>query len=403
MDVTMSSKARSETTALVGFKPPQPGTIPYYDYREVLTGSGEWTVPEGVTSLTYILFSGAQGGKAGRKGGESSESKEYRWEHRSSITGEINSKGKVVLWGGPGGVGGDGGEGGKGSKVYQGNVSVTSGQTISYSCGIGGEGADYNVDNPDADGLDGTATTFGNASSDSGSYPSETGWVDPTTGEVFSLPGIVGLPGGNGAGAPDDYTIPDNTSDLNEILVYEPSTAAVDEDGISWPGAPTKEKDGQTDVAYWETFVSSGYAGSSNGYALGPGGVVGTIQQMPSNRGTWDGVIKTYATNGLTPPPPSLIPKKPKVTQGGRGGYGGGGGSCASWAAWEMAGRYSETNFIADPGEPGPGGPGGKGGPGGDGMILLFYNAPGPPVLVEAAVTSDQKWRLDKYGRRCIV
>lgn len=403
MDVTMSAKARAETAALVGFKPPQPGTIPYYDYREVLTGSGEWTVPEGVTNVGYVLFSGAQGGKAGRQGGESSGSKEYRWEHRSSITGEINSKGKVVLWGGPGGIGGDGGEGGKGSKVYQGNISVTPGQIISYSCGIGGEGADYSAANPDAEGSEGEATTFGEASSDSGSYPAETGWTDPTTEEVFSLPGVEGLPGGNGAGAPDDYTIPDNTSDLNEILVYKPSTAAVDEDGTSWPGAPTKEKDGQTDVAYWETFVSSGYAGSSNGYALGPGGVAGTTQQMPSIRGTWDGVIKTYATNGLTPPPPSLIPKKPKATQGGRGGYGGGGGSCASWAAWEMAGQYSETNFIADPGNPGLGGPGGKGGPGGDGMILLFYNAPGPPVLVEASVTSNQKWRLDKYGRRCIV
>lgn len=406
MDVTMSTKARSETTALVGFKPPQPGTIPYYDYREVLTGSGEWTVPEGVTNVGYFLFSGAQGGKAGKQGGTAGGDQIYRYQTKSWITGEITSKGTVRLWGAPGGAGGLGGLGGKGSKIYQGSVDVTPGQKISYSCGVGGEGADYSASNPDAEGSEGAATTFGEASSDAGSYPAETGWTDPTTEEVFSLPGVEGLPGGNGAGAPEDYTIPDNTNDLNEILVYKPSTAAIDEDGTSWPGAPTREKSGQPNVAYWQTYDTyegpdGNLWGAWAGYALGPGGVAGVTQEMPTLRGE-NGTAGGTVAPGLTPPAPSLIPKKPSLTVGGRGGYGGGGGSCASWFGAQTT--YTAGNAgSGDPNDPGVGGPGGKGGPGGDGMIILLYQTPGPPILVEAAVTSNQKWRLDKYGRRCIV
>ena len=406
MDVTMSAKARAETAALVGFKPPQPGTIPYYDFREVLTGSGEWTVPDGVTSVGYVLFSGAQGGKAGRKGGDSGTSKTITYQIKSWMTGEVSSKGGVTVWDGPGGIGGLGGEGGKGSKIYQGNISVTPGQKISYNCGIGGEGATYDANNPDAEGAEGTDTTFGEISSSMGSYPQETGWTDPTTEETFSTPGLDGLPGGNGAGGIDGYEIPSNENDLNVILKYQPSTPAVDEDGISWPGAPTKEKSGQTNVAYWQTYDTNPYynCGAWAGYALGPGGVAGVTQSEPTNRGT-NNYANATAADGVTPPAPTLIPKKPALTLGGRGGYGGGGASCASWGGYEYDPRESVTpsKFFVVAGEPGVGGPGGKGGPGGDGMIILLYQTPGPPVLVEAAVTSNQKWRLDKYGRRCIV
>lgn len=399
MDVTMSAKARAETAALVGFKPPQPGTIPYYDFREILSGSGEWTVPEGVTSITYVLFSGAQGGKAGRQGGTASGSKTHSYTN-SRYTG------KVSVWSGPGGAGGDGGIGGKGSKIYQNTLTVTSGQKIAYNCGIGGEGADYDASNPDAEGTEGTATTFGDASSDSGSYPLDSGWTDPTTDEDFAVTGPDGFPGGAGAGGIDGYDIPANSNDLNQVLKYQPSTNALDEDGVVWPGAPTKEKEGEENVTYWQTYLTNPNqnVGSYGGYALGPGGVAGIIQSEPTRKGSNPyPYTSATATDGLTPPAPSLTPKKPGLTQGGRGGYGGGGGSCASWAGVEKEMEDYPGAINVYSGDPAPGGPGGKGGPGGDGMIILYYQTPGPPVLVEAAVTSDQKWRLDKYGRRCIV
>ena len=58
LDTTMSGTLKSEMAALVGFLPPQPETTEYYDERVILTGSGEWTVPEGVTSYTLVLIGG---------------------------------------------------------------------------------------------------------------------------------------------------------------------------------------------------------------------------------------------------------------------------------------------------------------------------------------------------------
>lgn len=406
MDITMSSKARAETSALVGFKPPQPGEIPYYDSREVLTGSGTWTVPAGVTSVEYVLFSGAQGGQAGLKGGDSGGSVEHNYQIVGIVTGEVTTVGRVVLWGGAGGVGGQGGEGGLGSRIIQGNVSVTPGQQIAYACGLGGTGAAYNAGGA-ASGANGADTTFGSASTAGGSPAPADGWTDPVTGDIYATSGLSGLPGGNGAGAKSGYTIPENSHDLNEILVYQPSTAALDENGTVWPGAPTKEGlddgPGPAGVAWHPSAYTSmgGVYGAASGYALGPGGVAGVTQATPTQRNPQSyGSAEAY--DGLTPPAPSAIPAKPQPTQGGRGGYGGGGGSCATWAGAE---RTRQTSFLPETiaGSPGVGGPGGQGGPGGDGLIILYYQTPGPPVLVEAAVTDDQKWRLDKYGRRCIV
>lgn len=397
MDITMSAKARAETSALVGFKPPQPGTTPYYDARQVLTGNGQWVVPEGVTSVRAVLFSGAQGGAPGAAGGSAGGSKTHSWSHVSSITGQVTSSGRVTLWSGQGGTGGAGGSGGQGARVYQINLDVTPGQSIQYACGQGGSGGSYGT----SSGNVGSDTTFGGASSASGSSPGAQGWTDPVTQEVFAVPGATGLSGGNGAGAIPGYEIPNNSSNLSQILRYQPSTAAIDEDGRSWPGAPTRESG--SGIAYYQTFDTNpaGTAGAWAGYALGPGGVAGVTQSMPSNRGS-NNYVSATAANGRTPPAPSLIPKKPALTQGGRGGYGGGGGSCASWAGAEKGSDFPLT-IETYAGSPGAGGPGGKGGPGGDGMIILFYQTPGPAVLVEAAVTSNQKWRLDKYGRRCIV
>lgn len=400
-DITMSNKLKGDENLLVGFVPIKFEESNYYDYREVLTGIGQWIVPDGVTSVGYVLFSGAQGGKAGLKGGDSGGSKTHTYQTKSSLTGEIRSTGVVTVWAGPGGVGGNGGIGGKGSKILQGNLSVTPGQAISYACGIGGLGADYNAD-AQLDGNDGTATTFGPASSDSGSYPPDSGWTDPVTQETFATSGLTGLPGGNGAGAVDGYMIPTNSSNLNEILVYQPSTAAVDENGALWPGAPTKEKSGQDNVAYWQTYDTNnvGNCGSWAGYKLGPGGVAGVTQPEPNERGT---NVPRYsnAADGLTPPAPSAIPAKPGLTCGGKGGYGGGGASCASWAGAEKTPDF--PNIVeAFAGKPGTGGPGGKGGPGGDGMIILYYQQ---PKAVQNGPIKDRNGTvlLDELGRLVVV
>ena len=399
-DAHMSSVIKADIEALVGFEPPDIAQQEYYDARVVLTGEGDWDPPEGVENVRYVMFSGAQGGKAGLAGGTSSGSKLHTYSHTSSITGEVTSQGRVTLWGGPGGKGGLGGPGGKGSKILQGTLAVKHGQPIHFNCGIGGHGAEYNVEAA-VEGEEGGATTFGALTTDDGSYPSETGWMDVVTGDIFASAGLDGLPGGDGAGAPDDYTIPDNSSNLNEILKYKPATGAVDEDGIEWPGGPTKEKDGQENVVYWQQYDTLSYNGAWAGYALGPGGAAGVTLEESTVRGT-NNYAKAFAADGLPGATPTLTPKKAALTIGGRGGYGGGGGSCASWAGAEKDPTGSSVTLGTTEGAPGVGGNGGPGGPGGDGCILLFYRIP-KEVKSGAVMDKTGRFVLDRTGRLMVV
>ena len=72
LDTTMSGTLKSEMTALVGFLPPQPESSEYFDERVILTGSGEWTVPEGVTELRAVVIGKGQDGTDGSSGTSSS-------------------------------------------------------------------------------------------------------------------------------------------------------------------------------------------------------------------------------------------------------------------------------------------------------------------------------------------
>ena len=395
-----AQKIVSEEKIISGFLPPQPSNLEYYDARVVLTGEGDWDPPEGVENVRYVMFSGAQGGKAGLAGGTSSGSKRHSYSQTSWFTGKVTSQGLVTLWGGPGGKGGLGGPGGKGSKILQGTLAVKHGQPIHFNCGIGGHGAEYNVEAA-VEGEEGGATTFGALTTDDGSYPSETGWLDVVTGDIFASSGLNGLPGGDGAGAPDDYTIPDNSSNLNEILKYKPATGAVDEDGIEWPGGPTKEKDGQENVVYWQQYDSLSYNGAWAGYAVGPGGAAGVVLEESTVRGT-NNYAKAFAADGLPGATPTLTPKKATLTIGGRGGYGGGGGSCASWAGAEKDPTGSSVTLGTTEGAPGVGGNGGPGGPGGDGCILLFYRIP-KEVKSGAVMDKTGRFVLDRTGRLMVV
>lgn len=396
-DITLSNTLKAQEKLLVGYVPPQTGDVSYLDFREVLSGSGEWIPPEGVTEITYVLFSGAQGGQAGQKGGNSGSSTSHNWSYTSWLTGKVTSKGAVRLWG-AGGKGGPGGPGGKGSKILQGTMDIDPGKPISYNCGVGGMGSTTNG----TAGEEGTPTTFAGLTTDSGNYPSDAGWQDPFTQEFFASAGPTGLSGGDGAGALPDYTIPLNSMNLDEILRYKPSTGAYDEDGKYWPGAPTRQNGGG--IAWyskpWDT-NSAGTIGSQAGYALGPGGVAGVTQPTPTQKGTEPKYSTAYATDGLTPPKP-VTPRKRGLTLGGRGGYGGGGASASSWAGAEVDPSRTSVQPNPQPGSPGVGGPGGRGSQGGDGMILLFYAKP-QKASSGQLVDKNGKMVLDRLGRRIIM
>lgn len=394
-DITLSNTLKAQEKLLVGYVPPQTGDVSFLEFREVLTGSGQWTPPEGVEEVTYVMFSGAQGGQAGQKGGDAGASKSHNSTHTSWVTGTVTRRSIYRLWG-AGGKGGKGGTGGKGSKILQGTLGVTPRTPISYNCGVGSVGSTTNG----VEAAEGTPTTFGGLTTNSGNYPGAAGWQDPFTQEIFASTGAEGLPGGDGAGAVPDYTIPDNSNTLDEVLKYQPSTGAYDEDGKLWPGASTYEKSAGVSWYYtpWPSYNS---AGCETGYALGPGGVAGVSQPKPDQRGTRSGYTKAYATDGLTPPAP-VTPRKRGLTLGGRGGYGGGGGSGASWAGVEIDPSVNSSSISATAGSPGKGGQPSRGSQGGDGMIILFYAKP-QKVPAGQLVDKNNRMVLDRLGRRIIM
>ena len=172
-ETKISGLLKSRTSALVGFLPPQPETDEYYDERVILIGSGEWTVPEGVTSLRVVLVEhGADGldGSSGASGGSV-----------SLIVTDTEAKpgGTWSRQPGAGGAGGAGGEGGLGGRILSADLDVFSGTVFAYS----------------AD----TATTFGTLSAQNGSR-SDAGFTDPVTGDVFGKKGDDGSAGGDGGG-----------------------------------------------------------------------------------------------------------------------------------------------------------------------------------------------------------
>lgn len=410
MDVNMSNVLRAETQALVGFKPPQPGETEYYDFREVLTGSGEWAPPEGVKSVTYVLISGAQGGKAGRKG-EPGTSRSF------SYTGSLFGKISIPTRGygpGKGGKGGSGGEPGEGGRILRGELSLTDGTPIRFQCGVGGEGAEYNADAPDAPGSYGTDTTFGTASTADGKS-SDIGYTDIVTGEVFAQKGLDGIAGGNGVGYEGDISSSDNIGE------FDPVDDVVDEDGNVWTcGAMNIADDmgshveGYGDSKSFTGDLDEGGAGAFFSTGLGSGAAAGAngtkdaagkySVYLSSDKKTI--TARAWASSGAKGADATLKPKKATDGRGGRGGYGGGGGASIGYAGYytyigskPTAGSYNTAVYTASPGDGGLPGPGADGA---DGLIILLYRKP-KPVSSGAVATKDGRWLLDKLGRRIIV
>ena len=178
LDTTMSGTLKSEMAALVGFLPPQPETSEYYDERVLLTGSGEWTVPEGITEIRAVLIGGGESGEDGKPGGSSIIT--------SRTMEPYTNPASASFQGSAAGVGGTGGKGGFGGKVLDQTIDVSALKKIGYTCG-----------KSIANGAAASETVFGNLSSADGAA-SLLGFVDPVTQEVFAKKGEDGEDGAKG-------------------------------------------------------------------------------------------------------------------------------------------------------------------------------------------------------------
>lgn len=413
LDTTMSATLKSSMEALVGFKPAQPESAEYFDERVVLTGSGEWQVPENVTAITAVLIGGAQGGHCGH-GGNPAEAKTE--SYTETILGSLiqHNTDKWAL----GGKGGKGGDPGSGGKILQATFDVTPAQKFSYACGVGGFGAVFDANNwantPNTPGAEGTKTTFGSLDSSTGST-SDIGYTDPVTGEVFAAKGEQGIAGGDGAG------MNPNHGD-NDRYIPLKSTSVVDEDGHVWEGGATKVNDNGIvlpsagDEQSFTGDLEEGYCGGDVTYNCGSGAAAGANGTTGNAAGTFRlvsvpsrGMPKTSITvtvSGSASVPganATLVPRKPAAYgKGGRGGYGGGGDGATGLSRTYYGGSKSGTRNNYPGSVRTTGSNGAQGGPGGDGCIILYYRKP-KPVQSGALRTSDGRDLLDALERRMIV
>lgn len=201
--VTISSVLAADETLLVGYVPPQIEEEEILENRVLLTGSGEWTAPEGITSGIAVLIDGGKEGEAGEDGEVGTQftgnaDAEYGdpaevTRPESGSTSATSSASASASSGGTGkaGKGGAGGAAGRPGRVYRGEFAVTAGQKISYSCGAAVAAGKESV------------TTFGELSSASGSE-SDLGYTDPVTGDRYAYPGTAGSAGGDGGAAGED-------------------------------------------------------------------------------------------------------------------------------------------------------------------------------------------------------
>ncbi|MGI5963677.1 MAG: hypothetical protein ACOX7N_08195 [Lawsonibacter sp.] len=390
MDVNMSAVLKAETAALVDFEPPQSDSSEYIDERVVLTGCGEWTPPPGVTLLRYTLISGAFGGSAGYPGEPGGEAETYHYTSESGTQ-------ETGYTPGPGGKGGQGGTPGEGGKILHGEMVISNAAPISYQCGEGGKGSS----DPNTPGTEGGPTIFGNISSDAG-MQSELGYTDPVTGEVYAIKGKQGISGGDGAGKCEETG--------ENPRYFLPASSVIDEDGVVWSGGKTETASQPGDdpqiVAVSRADGAGVYAVSGAG--LGSGAAAGTAGLDGGEPGMVyasvdNPVARATASPGKDGASASLIPKVASLTIGGTGGYGGGGGSSCGCAVCVVRPSVSGADVKSTAETPGIGGLGYLGGEGGAGLIILYFRRPKPKQELLASVTKNSSWRLDKYGRRCIV
>lgn len=396
LDTTISGTLKSEMAALVGFLPPQPETTEYYDDRVTLTGSGEWTVPEGVTSYTRVLIGGGQGGKCGKAGALPTSKVSTQTETREgeSHTWTVNYKGFLVkdL---PPAAGGEAGTPGEGGKVLVETVqNAVPGSKVSYSCGAGGAGAPY-AENSDKEGSLGGATTMGGSSSDSGSS-NPSGYTDPMTGEVYAVPGIAGVPGGNGVG----YDADGNPIYPPDIVVNGRSYRH----GVQGTAVDFETGNSATSGSFDATSsggLGGGPAYKANGHNGGNGITPTMTSQYNNKKLTMQGGAQG---TGATAQPP----EKPSVYgNGGGAGNGGGGNGQTGWPCMASCTMRDDASYQMGDLEVYAGaatgrGLGSDGGQGGDGCIIIYYRKK-KELQSGPLVTSNNLGLLDSLGRRMIV
>ncbi len=152
----------------------------------LITESGTWKAPAGVTRLRVVIGQGGQGGMKGQDGSLAKGNK----PHMNADTGEVSQKGSYNA-----DYGADG-EPGSGGKIWYGTIDINPEQEFVVHIGQGGAPSQtYGVP-----GSMGGETTFGAYSSASGKvYP--LGYTDIANGDSYGRTGVPVPKNGTSDGA----------------------------------------------------------------------------------------------------------------------------------------------------------------------------------------------------------
>lgn len=395
-DVNLSNTLKAEERLLVGYVPPKFEQVVTYDEHELLTGSGEWTVPEGVTEVRYVLIQGGQAGYNGTNGEAGGGGGGFIRTDSNSVrlpdAGQTAStSASVSAQGGPAGDGGTGGNAGSAGKVYQNTIEVTPGQVIAYSCGTGGT----------TNGAMGGETTFGTESSASGGVL-QAGYADIVTGIIYALPGTSGGDGGNG-GSNGSY--------------------GEDVGNASGGRGVSSDRGSESDTYTYSSMYVVDATGSYNHGGAGGGGAGGSAGNTSGDSGkngsgsSFSFLVFTYVEaeygqiiGGSGGDGANGAPGETYGSAGSGGGGGGGGGAAGNVSVSvngsvemlrDVTGSFTVEARAAPP-IGGSGGQGGAGGAGAAGCIILYYGVQKEAVSGPMK-TSNGKIFLDKLGRLMVV
>lgn len=419
-EIMLSHTLKASETLLVGFVPPQHEQVVLYDQRVVLTGTGTFSFPAGVTDARAVLISGGQAGGDGEDGSAYASQSDTNYEDGGrSFYGSLtagsryNLRANASASGGsaPAGTGGAGGLGGQPGKVLQIDLTVTDGAVFAYSCGVGGTESLQ----------EGTDTVFGDFTSADGDVP-DTPYIDVITGESFARRGVAGEDGGNGG----------NTGERGEDLTLSTGGYGISGENDSDSGnyGDSTAFEGFLSItaktSSWNASVSGAGGGGPGGQANGVAGENG--QNAAYRDGPFDITLDESNAN-LTVFPPvggkggngANAPAQDDTAygSGGHGGGGGGGGgaigssrgssSCSKSVEVLKSGTitgsvprvscYASARVLTARSSFGLGG---KCSPGVNGCIILYFGVPHKIVSGPVRVKEDRVM-LDKTGRLIIV
>ena len=170
-----------------------------FEQRQVLTGSGEWTPPAGVTQLRVVIGQGSQGSTAGADGGYYKYSNSY---------GEEEPPTHALS-----------GAAGRAGKIWHGTIAVNPGVPISYRVGAGTSAGAHGATVPE-----GEESVFGAYTSADGRIY-DNGYTDVASGESYGRSGVEKPLDGSSDGPPA------GAGGRNEIWRYSHRETKYGEDG----------------------------------------------------------------------------------------------------------------------------------------------------------------------------